>query len=69
VSVVSRHVANRPGLIRAIGWIDHYLAMPLKPDVKSGFEDLKKRLEYERDCGPLTSVLMGHGHTPEKGGE
>ncbi len=52
-------LSRLPGLKRAIGWVDYYLAMRLKDDVRASFEELRRRLVYEQDNGPSTSTLMG----------
>lgn len=54
---------NTPGLLRAIGWIDHYLVMRLEPSAAGVLGELRKRLVHELANGPLTSVEMEIGRS------
>jgi hypothetical protein len=52
------HAEDKPGLVRAIGWVDYYLVMKLHEAARGVLEDLRKRLVYELEHGPSTTSIV-----------
>lgn len=53
-----RIARNAPGLREGIRWVDHYDSMKLAPEGHALLADIRKRMVYELENGPTTSVPM-----------